>query len=148
MSYDDDDYTSDPPETSSSTGSGEPEQTTAVQVEDQPAEGITYIDLGDRTLEIDDRGPVQQRRVYPKSLRGFGVSAAVRRELEQRIETEVKAPARLAQEEADTDPIDRLPPVEDDDARENRERRARELEDQADERRVQGHEDSQREVAE
>jgi hypothetical protein len=87
-------------------------------------EPITHIDMGDHWLEIDNRGPVQQRRSLPKSLRGFGVTAAVRKELEDRVQNEVVIPAKVAAEAADPDNL--LPPVEDDDAIAKREKKAAE----------------------
>ena len=78
-------------------------------------ETTEYIDLGDRWLEIDNSGPVQRRTVLPKSTRDMGVAAAVRQELEARIETEFPKVEEV-------DPKDNLPPVESDDDRAKREK--------------------------
>jgi hypothetical protein len=99
---------------------------------------ITHIDMGDHWLEIDNRGPVQQRRSLPKSLRGFGVTAKVHKELEDRIQNEVVIPAQVAAEAAD--PENLLPPVEDDDAIEKREKKATEALAKAD-RQAKGEEE-------
>jgi hypothetical protein len=84
---------------------------------------IQYIDMGDYTLEIDNRGPVQQRRKLPKSTRGIGVAAATRRELEARIQQEVIEPQKVW-EEAQSRGEDSLPPEEDDEAAAKREKTA------------------------
>ena len=107
---------------------------------------IIYIDQGDRTLEIDNRGPVQQRRVWPKSQRGMGVSAAVRKELEDRVETEIEPLRKLREEEANPDVDTLLPPVEDPDAVEKREKKAREQLDKANEARAEDYEESKQEA--
>ena len=105
---------------------------------------ITYVDMGDYTIEIDNRGPVQQRRRLPKSSRGLGVSAATRKELEERIEAEIVAPAKLAEEQSD--PAALLPPAEDEDAVAKREKKAREQLDAAKEQQDEAQEEAQAEV--
>lgn len=94
---------------------------------DEPDTGgeITYVDQGDRTLVIDNRGPTQQRYTLPKSQRGsIAVSAAVRQELEDRVETEIEPLRKLREEEANPDVDDLLPPVEDPDDVKKREEKA------------------------
>jgi hypothetical protein len=92
-------------------------------------EEVEFIDLGDRTLVIDNRGAVQRRDIIPKSSRDIGVSAAVRQELEERIEADVSA----AKEAAEADPKVNLPPVESDEDIAKREKAAAEAIAKADE---------------
>lgn len=108
-------------------------------------EGIEYIDYGDYTLEIDSRGPVQQRRKLPKSTRGIGVAAATRRELEARIQQEVIEPQKVW-EEVQTRDESLLPPEEDDEAVEKREKENREKLDKIEEEQRQQQEEAQQEV--
>ena len=106
---------------------------------------ITYVDLGDRTLEIDNRGPVQRRTILPKSARDIGVATAMRQELEDRIEAEHVAPAKMA-EEAASDPNANLPPAESDEDRAKREKAAEEAIAKADEQAAGETEEAQERV--
>ena len=104
---------------------------------------ITYVDLGDRWMEIDNRGDVQRRTILPKSARDIGVATALRQELEARIEQEVIAPAKAAEE---ADPLDSLPPAESDEDREKREKKAQEQIAKADEQLLGEQEEAQERV--
>jgi hypothetical protein len=85
-------------------------ESTSVEAEDGGS--VEYIDLGDRTLVIDNSGPVQRREVLPKALRDIGVTPQMRQELEARIEGE-QAVAAAAAADAERDPTEDLPPAED-----------------------------------
>lgn len=85
---------------------------------------ITYIDMGTYTLEIDNRGPVQQRRSWPKSETLVPVPQRIRTELEGRVESG----------EFPEDYI--LPPVETDEDIDARERSAAQALQYADEQRL------------
>ena len=108
---------------------------------------IQTVDYGDYTVEIDNRGPTQQRRTLPKSTRSIGVSAKVRHELEERVETEVVEPEKVW--ESYTEPEQRkenLPPEEDPDAEEKREKEAAEAEEKARQRQDEQTESYQQEA--
>lgn len=105
--------------------------TTVIEAEDGGT--IEYVDLGDRTLVIDNTGDVQRREILPKSLRSVGVTPQQRQELEERIEAENAAALKAREETAEEPyPTESLPPVEDYDAIKEREAHAEERMREAD----------------
>ena len=89
---------------------------TSSKKESEGEGGIEYVDMGDYTLEIDRRLPLEQRRRIPKAQRSVAVDEKTRKELEERVKVQNEV-AKQEREEAEK-PLEVPPAVEERDPNE------------------------------